>query len=211
MTDPTTPDPLTAAAERAEATTSEWIEAIGLVLDSEAALCDRPGQMARLERAARDLRAIASRLPAPTPAVDRDLLETIAADVIADAVLEERWPRASEFADALISSGHVTRARIADRADGAALITAERHRVVSVKGYTPEHDDQHVHGELLDAAICYACDMSRIGIVDALWPWAEDAWKPTPDDRIQELTKAGQFIAAEIDRLRRAEEADHAG
>jgi hypothetical protein len=38
----------------------------------------------------------------------REELEAIAADVIADAVLEERWPRASEFADALLSAGYVT-------------------------------------------------------------------------------------------------------
>lgn len=177
MTDPTTPDTLTAAAERAEATTSEWIEVIGLVLDSEAALCDRPGQMARLERAARDLRAIASRLPAPTPAVDRE--------------------------------------------DGAALIAAERHRVVSVKGYTPEHDDQHVHGELLDAAYCYANQgrtwfpeharkygTDRFSVSDQGWPWwtghEPQGWKPSADP-IEMLTKAGQFLAAEIDRLKRVE------
>jgi hypothetical protein len=32
-------------------------------------------------------------------------------------------------------------------------------------------------------------------------------WKPTPSDRIRELTKAGALIAAEIDRLKRAEQA----
>jgi len=26
-------------------------------------------------------------------------------------------------------------------------------------------------------------------------------WKPTPDDRVRELVKAGALIAAEIDRL----------
>jgi hypothetical protein len=33
------------------------------------------------------------------------------------------------------------------------------------------------------------------------WPWAERFWKPTPDDRVRELVKAGALIAAEIDRL----------
>ena len=35
------------------------------------------------------------------------------------------------------------------------------------------------------------------------WPWTDDTWKPTPDDRIRELAKAGALIAAEIDRLQR--------
>ena len=33
------------------------------------------------------------------------------------------------------------------------------------------------------------------------WPWNVVWWKPTPDDRIRELAKAGALIAAEIDRL----------
>ena len=40
-----------------------------------------------------------------------------------------------------------------------------------------------------------------------LWPWKEAWWKPTPEDRIRELVKAGALIVAEIDRLRRKEEA----
>lgn len=35
----------------------------------------------------------------------------------------------------------------------------------------------------------------------AEWPWDEMLWKPTPDDRIRELAKAGALIATEIDRL----------
>lgn len=37
------------------------------------------------------------------------------------------------------------------------------------------------------------------------WPWHPKWWKPTPDDRIRELAKAGALIAAEIDRLQRME------
>lgn len=36
------------------------------------------------------------------------------------------------------------------------------------------------------------------------WPWEAEAFKPTPDDRVRELVKAGALIAAEIDRLGRA-------
>ena len=36
--------------------------------------------------------------------------------------------------------------------------------------------------------------------------WEQKWWKPTPNDRVRELTKAGALIAAEIDRLTRPEE-----
>jgi hypothetical protein len=36
------------------------------------------------------------------------------------------------------------------------------------------------------------------------WPFP-DGFKPTPGDRVRELTKAGALIAAEIDRLQRAQ------
>jgi hypothetical protein len=38
-----------------------------------------------------------------------------------------------------------------------------------------------------------------------LWPFG-DGWKPSPDNRIRELAKAGALIAAEIDRLERIED-----
>lgn len=37
------------------------------------------------------------------------------------------------------------------------------------------------------------------------WPWGEASWKPSPDDRVRELVKAGALIAAEIDRIRRVD------
>ncbi|MEM5768085.1 MAG: hypothetical protein AAGU23_06610 [Bacillota bacterium] len=51
--------------------------------------------------------------------------------------------------------------------------------------------------------------MTRISVAEAramgLLPKKEKR-KPTPDDRIRELKKAGALIAAEIDRLQRKEE-----
>lgn len=41
------------------------------------------------------------------------------------------------------------------------------------------------------------------------WPWGLDFWKPSPDNRIKELVKAGALIAAEIDRLKRVENGAH--
>ena len=79
---------------------------------------------------------------------------------------------------------------------GIELIAKERQRQIEAEGWTPEHDDQHVHGELADAAACYV-DGNPVG-----WPWDEKWWKPSSDP-IRNLAKAGALIAAEIDRLQR--------
>lgn len=91
---------------------------------------------------------------------------------------------------------------------GIELITEERARQVSQEGWTPEHDDDHDMSELAMAAACYAVPNAQRGTMNEgvfarLWPWARAWWKPTPDDRVRELTKAGALIAAEIDRLQR--------
>lgn len=92
---------------------------------------------------------------------------------------------------------------------GAALIADERRRQIEVEDWTAEHDEQYTQDELVRAAMCYAnpphLRMSRLRRTGEPldWPWAEWHWKPTPDDRVRELVKAGALIAAEIDRLQR--------
>lgn len=91
---------------------------------------------------------------------------------------------------------------------GVQLIDEERARHVDVEGHDAAHDDVHVGGELLEAAWCYIGQAApwfgdRNG-VPFEWPWEDDAWKPTGDP-IRDLTKAGSLVAAEIDRLRRAQ------
>ena len=102
---------------------------------------------------------------------------------------------------------------------GLELIAAERQRQLEVEGWSDAHDDTHTNGALAQAAGCYAVppDMrSRLvkgtmgDVVDWLWPFDWDWWKPDPTDRIKELAKAGALIAAEIDRLLRLEEQDNA-
>lgn len=97
---------------------------------------------------------------------------------------------------------------------GAQLIQSERKRQKESEGYDAEHDDQYLNGELLTAALLYASTpQARQQMVDAdgvpvTWPWRAlnpDSWKPTPYDRVRELTKAGALIAAEIDRIQRIE------
>lgn len=92
---------------------------------------------------------------------------------------------------------------------GHELIAEERRRQVEVEGFTAEHDEQHNVGELAMAASCYAlppiCRAMRNDECPIGWPWGPDWWKPTPDDRVRELSKAGALIVAEIDRLLRLE------
>ena len=87
--------------------------------------------------------------------------------------------------------------------DGVDLIAAERLRQIEGEGYDPEHDAEHPE-EMARAAACYAMPVGDRPFeygVPLLWPWTPDYWKPTPDDRVRELVKAGALIAAEIDRL----------
>ena len=93
------------------------------------------------------------------------------------------------------------------------LITEERQRQIEVEGWTPEHDDAHTNGELSLAAASYALAKHHRNIykpefefvgTGKIWPFAKSWWKPTPENRVRELIKAGALIAAEIDRLQRA-------
>jgi hypothetical protein len=94
--------------------------------------------------------------------------------------------------------------------NGAEMIAAERQRQINAEGWTPEHDAHHRDEELATAAACYARRPSDRPLLGGLlrlppeWPWGAESWKPSPDDRVRELVKAGALIAAEIDRLQRA-------
>ena len=58
-----------------------------------------------------------------------------------------------------------------------------------------------------DTPIIGSADIGRD--LDYLFPFEDHWWRPTPNDRIRELVKAGALVAAEIDRLE-AEEARNA-
>ncbi len=93
---------------------------------------------------------------------------------------------------------------------GIEIIEEERQRQVSVEGYTSEHDDSHVKGELSLAAISYieyeiSRNMWRADFnkeYKGRWPFEREWFKPS-EDNIKNLAKAGALIAAEIDRLHR--------
>lgn len=91
---------------------------------------------------------------------------------------------------------------------GIELIAEERQRQIDVEGWTSEHDDAYKYEELAIAASIYADAPGRRELygfkeIPVGWPWSDPWWKPTPNDRIRELVKAGALIAAEIDRLQR--------
>lgn len=87
----------------------------------------------------------------------------------------------------------------------ASDVLAERQRQVTAEGWTPGHDDEYEHGELADAAGCYALSSELFdcaGEPPRPWPWPDEWWKPT--NRRRDLVKAGALILAEIERLDRA-------
>jgi hypothetical protein len=96
---------------------------------------------------------------------------------------------------------------------GIELIAKERQRQIDELGYTVEGDAKEYNEEngiseqLAEAAACYATPSYQRELNNDFvgcpikWPWMEQYWKPTPENRIKELIKAGALIAAEIDRL----------
>jgi hypothetical protein len=96
---------------------------------------------------------------------------------------------------------------------GVELIAAERKRQIEEEGWTARHDDEYKNDQLIEAAMCYVSSkkIRANSLVMSLWPWKKELWKPTPDNRIRELEKAGALIAAEIDRLLRLEDKDGSG
>jgi hypothetical protein len=103
------------------------------------------------------------------------------------------------------------------RSPGSELVFLERIRQMEVKGWTPEHDDEHDGFELSAAARCYtiAAEATKYGSNNVTfdgyrpgeripsssdWPWAQDSWKPS-EGPLRNLVKAGALILAEIDRI----------
>ncbi|MFT0676808.1 hypothetical protein [Pseudomonas aeruginosa] len=88
-------------------------------------------------------------------------------------------------------------------------VQAERRRQVEAEGWTPEHDDEHSHGQMARAAACYALagscapnDGTAALLVSLAWPWDEQWWKPSTARR--DMVKACALALAEIERLDRA-------
>ena len=82
---------------------------------------------------------------------------------------------------------------------GVELIAVERERQIGEEGWSSSHDSDYDRGQLAAAAACYAWP----DVKDEWWPWEEKWWKPKDD--LRNLVRAGALIAAEIDRLQRAD------
>lgn len=93
------------------------------------------------------------------------------------------------------------------------LVIEERTRQINEEGFTLASGDKNTDGSMARAAACYAlptevrrqyASFSGIsGWYPRYWPWNPKWWKPSPDNRIRELAKAGALIIAEIARLLR--------
>lgn len=88
----------------------------------------------------------------------------------------------------------------------AADVLAERQRQISVEGWTPEHDDEHTHGELVQAAADLCLYGTDFRVVD---PDGDQmiGWGLTErhrDNRRRQLVIAGALIIADIERRDRA-------
>lgn len=85
---------------------------------------------------------------------------------------------------------------------GLERIQDERKRQIEVEGYTYDKDKHYRNKELYNAGTCYLladqyrkCNVSLPGP----WPWDPKFWKPTPENRIRELEKAGALFQAEYE------------
>ena len=113
---------------------------------------------------------------------------------------------------------------------GAELIARERQRQIDQEGFSAAHDRGHIDFELAHAAIAYANPNRRLAkkipgderypnvptvehtnsdgevetclvLPESFWPFDINMWKPSPDDRVRELVKAGALFRAESDRM----------
>lgn len=95
-----------------------------------------------------------------------------------------------------------TNALDAPLTQAARDVLAERYRQIGVEGWTPEHDNEHDKGELVDAAICYAAGTTDIRRTDGyVWPWDEAWWKPRDPRRNRVIAAA--LILADLERIDR--------
>jgi hypothetical protein len=94
-------------------------------------------------------------------------------------------------------------------------IVQERTRQIEVEGWSADHDDEHVAGDLAAAGAAYAAyaagGVGKLDERDAIhdryrtlyWPFDDADFKPTNPRR--DLVKAAALIIAEIERIDRQE------
>lgn len=88
----------------------------------------------------------------------------------------------------------------------AADVCTEREKQVA-GGYTPDHDDEHTGGELVQVAADLCLYGSPFSVRDAEFSKFRDEWglaKKHASDRRKQLVIAAALIFAEIERIDRA-------
>jgi hypothetical protein len=86
---------------------------------------------------------------------------------------------------------------------GIGLITEERRRVQAEKGCDAAHDDGHGDFELSKAAVAYLRHAQGYTDAGDYYPHEACEFHPSAGEPVRDLVKAGQLVAAEIDRLLR--------
>lgn len=144
-------------------------------------------------------------------------------DKLASVLQRLKVPSAVEWRDWLSNAERLlqpydpSRLEFYAETDAARDVLAERKRQVSVEGWTPEHDAEHEGGALASAAACYSHlaqwqlrerkrgdtppELGTDNIIDALWPFDEEWWKPK--DARRNLVRAAALILADIERIDR--------
>lgn len=91
------------------------------------------------------------------------------------------------------------------------MAMAERLRQVNGEGFDAAHDDAYAPGTLAAAGECYAraaywtlTTDNQLPPPPMIWPWHAAWWKPSADPK-RNIEKAMALLAAEYDRLERAE------
>jgi len=123
----------------------------------------------------------------------------------------DKWEAHEKNIATLVSAGIAEREK--KTLSGVELIAQERKRQIDVEGFSAEHDDELINGELSDAAACYALSPEYLAmtvddggsLLHTVWPFNMEWYKQTMGDRKRDLSKAGALIAAELDRLIRME------
>lgn len=93
------------------------------------------------------------------------------------------------------------------KSTGFYSIVEERIRQVEVEGFLICNDEGYKNEELALGAAAYALPESKreyyYDYPKIFWAteWYPPMWKPTPNNRLRELCKAGALIAAEMERL----------
>lgn len=88
-------------------------------------------------------------------------------------------------------------------------IIADERKTILDDGYTIDKDLKFKDNELVRASVCYlrrpfyASHIQTGQNYPTDFPFSPIKWKPSIDDRIKELAKAGALIASEIDKLQK--------